>query len=1006
MTVFKSLLEDYVKKYGLVVSYGDNGNGKTKGFGTIKWKFVEFKNVSYVEGLKHNLVSISQMCDADYEVHFNKIEGKVIDSKMIPVVTANRQHDIYVLDMFSADQSLRGCFFSRAQSHMNWLWHKRLSHFNFNALSKISNDQLVRGLPRMKFEKDKLCPVCEKVKQTKVKCCTISKFDNFAVTMTQNLEISLLRTSVNPKAYLKTFSAVRTPQQNGVAERRNRTLIEAGRTMVVDTGLPLSFWAEAVNGASSETSFGYDLTSTRCVCYILNQKDQRSKFEAKADEDIFFGYSSMSKAFRVFNTHSQTIEESAQVKFEEDAFSNNSVVHPGSILSELISTSSKIQGLVELIVPCVPDPKETQTPLPEDSSYESEVIIQEMSPDDHYEPIVEPTPNESHVSRGAISNTLFIKESGIDLVLAQVYVDDIIFGSTNANLSREFTDVMAKNDCKPAKTPMSTAISITADSPGTDTNNTSYRGMIGSLLYLTTSHPDIMFASSMCARFQENPIESHLQAVKRIFRYLKHTRHLGLWYPRDSPFDLIGYTDADQSGCSIDYGFKFFKTPICCDNTSAILITQNPVQHLIPKHIEIRHHFIRDISQKGNIVFEYEASTTILFLISLLHNSMVLKVEPPPADELEQSMPMDRSCTVIYYMYLTILHHPSSLLNIYDSASKPYADEMLTTMCRWISHTAIAPLYVHVPIDNVVHAPNTPNVTIIINAHNVAFSPSIPKKLQDQGLEPFMEYFTSHPLRYALSDAATPFLPKHVCEFYYSCSFNADTLALQGSLERDSICALPVSSCWLEAGYRGDWKVPQTQNRQPRSVEPVRNEDSYGYGPDYLAEPDAEIEPAMMSSRLINIVPQDAASQALPSSSSSAEATTTTSSSSSDEANANANATDNIMPLVEGEQSDVESDDDGALLHCKLPSATGDTGSSRPLKRRKVLNLEELAAEWALSLEEAMIYSAEHQAAQINQEALIKDAEAVKQLVSQEGGEESQRQIYSILKKKLQEKED
>ena len=128
---------------------------------------MEFKNVSYVKGLKHNLVSISQLCDADYEVHFNKKERKVLDSKMIHVLTANRQNDIYVLDMFSADQSLRRCFFSRDQYHMNWLWHKRLSHLNFKALSKIANDQLVRGIPKMKFEKDKLCAACEKGKQTK-----------------------------------------------------------------------------------------------------------------------------------------------------------------------------------------------------------------------------------------------------------------------------------------------------------------------------------------------------------------------------------------------------------------------------------------------------------------------------------------------------------------------------------------------------------------------------------------------------------------------------------------------------------------------------------------------------------------------------------------------------------------------------------------------------------------------------------------------------------------------
>ena len=123
------------------------------------------------------------------------------------------------------------------------------------------------------------------------------------------------------------------------------------------------------------------------------------------------------------------------------------------------------------------------------------------------------------------------------------------------NQGKYIVDLLKKfgySDSSPAKTPMTTAHHLTADSSGADVNSTSYRAMIGSLLYLTASRPDIMFATSMCARYQANPKESHLHAVKRIFRYLKSTPHLGLWYPRDSPFELIGYTDSDHAGCAID----------------------------------------------------------------------------------------------------------------------------------------------------------------------------------------------------------------------------------------------------------------------------------------------------------------------------------------------------------------------------------------------------------------------------------------------------------------------
>ncbi|GJY51406.1 putative ribonuclease H-like domain-containing protein [Tanacetum coccineum] len=153
-----------------------------------------------------------------------------------------------------------------------------------------------------------------------------------------------------------------------------------------------------------------------------------------------------------------------------------------------------------------------------------------------------------------------------------------------------------------------------------------YRSMIRSLMYLTTSRPDIMFAVCACARFQVTPKTSHLLAVKRIFRYLKGKPTLGLWYSRDSPFELVAYTNSDYAGATqdrksttraeyvaaasccgqvlwiqnqlLDYGYNFMHTVINIDNNSTICIIENPVQHSKTKHIEIRHHFIRDCNAK------------------------------------------------------------------------------------------------------------------------------------------------------------------------------------------------------------------------------------------------------------------------------------------------------------------------------------------------------------------------------------------------------------------------
>ncbi|GJY12156.1 hypothetical protein Tco_0381465 [Tanacetum coccineum] len=199
---------------------------------------------------------------------------------------------------------------------------------------------------------------------------------------------------------------------------------------------------------------------------------------------------------------------------------------------------------------------------------------------------------------------------------------------------------------------METHKALTKDEDGEDVDVHLYRSMIGSLVYLTSSRLDIMFSVYACSRFQVQPKVSHLNAVKRIFRYLKGQPKLGLWYPKDSPLILEAFSDSDYAGASLDrksttggcqflgsrliswqckkqtvvanstteaeyiaashccgqvlwiqnqmldYGFNFMQTKIHVDNESAICVVKNPVYHSKTKHIEIRHHFIRDSYEK------------------------------------------------------------------------------------------------------------------------------------------------------------------------------------------------------------------------------------------------------------------------------------------------------------------------------------------------------------------------------------------------------------------------
>nr|GFA78328.1 hypothetical protein [Tanacetum cinerariifolium] len=149
--------------------------------------------------------------------------------------------------------------------------------------------------------------------------------------------------------------------------------------------------------------------------------------------------------------------------------------------------------------------------------------------------------------------TLFIRKHRGDFLLVQVYVDDIIFGSSNLQLCREFAALMHEKFqmSAMANTPIDKENPWGKDETSKDVDFHLYRSMIGSLMYLTG--PDIMFAVCACARHQVTPKECHMHAVKRIFRYLKGHPKLGIWYPKDSLFDLVAYSDSDYGGATQVY---------------------------------------------------------------------------------------------------------------------------------------------------------------------------------------------------------------------------------------------------------------------------------------------------------------------------------------------------------------------------------------------------------------------------------------------------------------------
>ncbi|GKE03439.1 hypothetical protein Tco_1395457 [Tanacetum coccineum] len=209
--------------------------------------------------------------------------------------------------------------------------------------------------------------------------------------------------------------------------------------------------------------------------------------------------------------------------------------------------------------------------------------------------------------------------------------------------------------CDPVGTPMEIKDKLDLDQNGSPVGATKYRSMIGALMYLTSSRPAIVHATCVCARYQAKPTEKHLKEVKRIFRYLRGTVNMGLWYTKESGFKLTGFSYVDYGGCKdtlnstsggaqflgkklvswsskkqdctalstaeaeylslsaccaqvvwmrtqlTDFGFHFNKIPIYYDSKSAIAISCNPVQHSRTKHIAVRYHFIKEHVEKGTI---------------------------------------------------------------------------------------------------------------------------------------------------------------------------------------------------------------------------------------------------------------------------------------------------------------------------------------------------------------------------------------------------------------------
>ncbi|GJS46310.1 retrovirus-related pol polyprotein from transposon TNT 1-94 [Tanacetum coccineum] len=504
------------------------------GYGDLVQGNIIIKRVYYVKGLNHNLFLVGQFCYADLEE----------TSLPTPI-----------------------CFMVKASPTQAWLWHCRLSHLNFDTINLLSKKDIVNGLPKLKYVKDQLCSSCElgKAKRSTSKTKTVPSSKGRLHLLHMDLCGPMWIESINGKKYIlvivddyspytwtyflrskdetpeflnKTLHAyfkekgiehqtsiARTPKQNGVVKRWNRTLVEAARTMLSASKLPLFFWAEAI--------------ATACTTDPSLQ-DLDLLFSPMYEEYFTAGNQSISKSSTPSDNHQ---EQDTQPTLNKDE--DNIVIHNKA---RLVAKGYRQEEGID---------------------FEESFAL---------------------VARLEAVRIFIAYAAHKSFPIYQMEVKmDFLNGSLKeeAKYALEILKKHSMEKCDSIGTPMATKPKLDADLSGTPIDQTRYRSMIWSLMYLTFGRRDLVQVVCYCARYQARPTEKYLKEVERIFRYLKGTINMGLWYPKDSGNKLVSWmskkhdctsmstTEAECMSLSAscaqvlwmrtqlkDYGFDYNKIPL------------------------------------------------------------------------------------------------------------------------------------------------------------------------------------------------------------------------------------------------------------------------------------------------------------------------------------------------------------------------------------------------------------------------------------------------------------
>nr|GEY25992.1 uncharacterized mitochondrial protein AtMg00810-like [Tanacetum cinerariifolium] len=624
MTGNHALLTNFVEKFLGTVRFGNNDFAVIAGYGDVVIGSMMIKKVYYVEVLGHNLFSVGQFCDKGLEVTFQKSTCFVRNEDGVDLLTGDRSSNLYTIALNEVASNSLTCLLANAYYSQYWLWNQR----HFTTIHNLVKNNLVQGLPKMKFEKDHSSSAFSKVNepskndlQDLFQDFYDEYFDSSKIMKSSTMNVE---TPINEEVFHKSIPINMVPTGDDVSSSHN-VFNERLKDAYFDAS---TSFHDPSNVQTFYQPYPHEKKWTKDHPLHKIIGDPKSSVRTR-------GQLANSCLFSCFLSSIEPANVAEALRDADWIFKNkkdeSSLVIRNKARLVAVGYSQQ-EGI---------DYDETFAPVAR-----IEVICLFLAYAAHKDFTVYKMDVKIAVLNGILKEEVyvgqppgFVSKQYPDHVYA---LDKDLYGLKQA--PRAWYGVLLQFLIDSVPTPMVEQAKLKLDLVGKLVDHNDYRIMIGSLMYVTSSRPDIMFATCMYARYQANPNEHHMSAIKRICRYLKGTINLGLLYPKDSGFDLTAYLDADHAGCHLDrkttfgsvqflcdklvcwsskkqncvsistaeseyvavsgccaqvlwmrtqltdYGFFYDKVPIYCNSKSAIAISCNLVQHTRTNHIDVRQH--------------------------------------------------------------------------------------------------------------------------------------------------------------------------------------------------------------------------------------------------------------------------------------------------------------------------------------------------------------------------------------------------------------------------------